>query len=82
MVSRFAMTYHIMDVFETSSQMPEYIEKTRDIFKTVAERIFAHKMEMTTSLSKSVITLHDDWVMVSPPTTSRRNSLKSCCNIL
>lgn len=82
MISRFAMTYHIKDIFQTSSQKTEYLEQTKDIFKTIAERIFAHKMEMTTSLTRSVITLHDDWVMVTPADLPRRRSLKSCCTIL
>ena len=82
MVSRFAMTYHIKDVFHTSSQRTECLEQTRTIFKTVAERIFANKMEMTTSLARSVITLHDDWVMVTQADLPRRRSLKSCCTIL
>ena len=82
MISRFTMTYHIKDAFQTSSQKIEYLQQTRDIFKTIAERIFAHKMEMTTSLSRSVITLHDDWVMVQPSDVPRRRSLTSCCIIL
>lgn len=82
MISRFAMTYHIMDTFQTSSQKIEYIEQTNNIFKAIAERIFANKMEMTTSLARSIITLHDDWVMVSPSDVPRRNSLRSCCTIL
>jgi len=82
MISRFAMTYHIKDTFQTSSLKIEYLQQTRDIFKAVAERIFAHKIDMTTSLSRSVITLHDDWVMVQPSDVPRRRSLKSCCIIL
>lgn len=82
MISRFAMTYHIKDIFQTSSLKTECIEQTRNIFKTIAERIFANKMEMTTSLTRSIVTLHDDWVMVSPADLPRRRSLKSCCTIL
>ena len=81
MVSRFIMSYHIVNYFETSSQKEEHYEQTRNAFMAIANKMFELRMDMTVSLARSIITLEDEWVMVAAPDLPHRRSIKSCCKL-